>query len=105
MSARFIAGGRLVPAPPGARRVELDEELGAPRFLVRLADARGRPPQPVERAQEPTVGLALPADVAAPTPPGLAELIEPTVVADAEAGVRLDRVAGQLPEPGPPVEE
>jgi hypothetical protein len=35
----------------------------------------------------------------------LAELVEATVVADPEAGVPLDRVAGELTEPGPAVEE
>src|SRR5437763_276098 len=76
------------PAPPplavGRRpvRVELAEELGAAFGFVGLADGLGHAPQTVEGAQEAAVGLVPPADVARPSPPGLAKAIEAAVVAD-----------------------
>src|SRR5690242_17251812 len=104
INARFIAatssrGERMTlvgPAVPVG--FELVEELVAPLRFVGLADRLGRRAQPVERAQEAAVLLVAPADVARTAPAGLAQLVEPAVVADAEARVRLDVVARELAE-------
>src|SRR5262245_54599777 len=102
MRARFMSmclrgkPSRL-PALPGPFRVELTEELGAAQLLVFLADRARRPPEAVERAQEPLVGRVAPADIARAAPPRLAQPVEAAVVADAEVRVGLDIVAGELP--------
>src|SRR4051812_8354740 len=122
ISARFmrtlstLSGSRLVPGPrnrsaglslalPGPGRVQLEQELRTAGFLVGLADRRGGRAQAVEGPQEAPVGLVLPADVAAAAPAGLAELVEPSVVPDPEARVRVDRVLRELAEASPAVEE
>src|SRR5207247_2522180 len=89
----------------GPGRVELVEELGAAGLLVGLADATGLAPEAVEGPEEPEVlGVGGPHVAGAP-PAGLAQGVEPPVVADPEGGVALDVVAGVLAEPGPAVEE
>src|SRR6266511_15279 len=95
---------RLVasPIPIG---VELVEELVAPLRLVDLADRGGGGTQPVERTQEPAVRRVTPPDIPGPAPTRLSQRVEAAVVADPEAGVRLDVVTRQLAEPGPRVEE
>src|SRR3954468_23759666 len=122
ISARFmrtlstLSGSRLVPGPrnrsaglslalPRPGRVQLEQELRTAGLLVGLADRRGGGAQAVERPQEPPVGLVLEAHVPAAAPAGLAQLVEPAVVADTEARVRVDRVLGELAEAGPAVEE
>src|SRR5205823_8888575 len=86
-------------------RVELAQELGAPLLLVVLADRAGGGVEPVERPEEALIGRVAPSHVARPSPTRLAEPVEATVVADPEARVRLDVVAGELSEPGPRIEE
>ena len=87
------------------RRLELVEELGAAGLLVGLADRRRAAAQAVERAEEPAVGLVPPPHVARAPPARLPEPVEAAVVADPEARVGLDRVAGELAQAGPAVEE
>src|SRR5260370_42138724 len=110
MSARFMSGRlRGKPARLAALRaplrVELVEELCAPLLLVVLADRAGGGAQPVERPEEPLICRVPPPHVARAPPTGLAEPVEAPVVADPEARVRLDVVAGELPKAGPRIEE
>lgn len=84
---------------------ELQQELGAARLFVGLADGAGGRAHPVEGAQEPTVRLVLPADIARAPPAGLTQSIESAVIADAEACVGLDVVARECAELRPCVEE
>jgi probable phosphomutase (TIGR03848 family) len=85
--------------------LELIEELGAALRFVDLVDCSRAGAQPVEGAQEATVGLVGPAHVARAAPPRLAQPIEPAVVTDAVTGVRLDVVARELAQARPGVEE
>ena len=88
-----------------ARRVELEEEQVAAFGLVGLADRRGHLAETAQRPEEPTVGRLGPADVAAPPPTVGAQGVEPTVVADAVRRVPLDRVATEIAERRPRIEE
>lgn len=85
--------------------LQLVQELLAANGLVGLADAARGPAQTVQRAQEASVRLVLPTHEPGAAPSGLAQLVEPAVVADPEVCVRLDVVPGVLPEASPPVEE
>src|SRR5260370_35151805 len=110
MSARFMSGRlRGKPARLAALRaplrVELVEELCAPLLLVVLADRAGGGAQPVERPEEALIGRVPPPHVARAAPTGLAEPVEAPVAADPEAGVRLDLLAGELPEAAPPTRD
>ena len=74
--------------------------------LVGLADARRRPRRrPASARRNPRLVSWSPPHVARAAPAGLAQPVEAAVVADPEARVRLDVVAGELAEPGPAVEE
>ena len=81
------------------------EELVAAGFLVAFTDRGGTGAQAVERAEEPPVGGVLEAHVPRAPPPRLPQPVEAPVVPDPEAGVCLHRVARELTEPGPAVEE
>src|SRR5205823_13663363 len=110
ISARFMSGCLRGKAPRLAAlltpfRVELAQELGAPLLLVVLADRGGGDAQPVERPEEALIGRVRPPHVARSPPTRLAQAVEAAVVADPEARVRLDVVAGELPEAGPCIEE
>src|SRR2546429_4962795 len=108
MSARFMSGclggkARRLAALRTPFRVELAQELGAPLLLVVLADRGGGDAQPVQRPEEALIGRVSPPHVARSPPTRLAQAVEAAVVADPEARVRLDVVAGELPEAGPPL--
>ena len=69
-----------------------------------LADAVRGLAEPAQRPEEASVLLVDPAHVAAPPPTVRAQPIEPAVIADAEARVRLGVVTGQHAELRPGVE-
>jgi len=87
------------------RGIELTEERLAPLLLIDLADRRRGTGETGEGPQEAPVLLVGPPHVARAAPPVLAQPVEPSVVAHAEARVRLDVVASQLAEVRPGVEE
>src|SRR6266480_852265 len=106
MSARFMSWCLRGKAPRLAAlrtpfRVQLAQELGAPLLLVVLADRGGGGAQPVERPEEALIGRVPPPHIARSPPTRLAQAVEAAVVADPEARVRLDVVAGELPGAGP----
>ena len=70
--------------------------MGAPLFLIGLANSRGKLLKAGDRAQETAVGRMLPANVAASAPAALAKLIEATVIADSICRICLDVVASQV---------
>lgn len=81
------------------------QELVAARLFVGFADLGRSVAQPVERAEKTAVGLVRPPHVPAAPPARLAEPIEPSVIADSEARVRLGVVSCELAEARPAVEE
>src|SRR2546430_11024149 len=101
ISARFMSGCLRGKPPRLAAlrtpfRVELAQELGAPLLLVVLADRGGGGAQPVERPEEALIGRVPPPHVARSPPPRLAQAVQAAVVADPEAPVRFDALAGKL---------
>ena len=81
------------------------QELAAASLLVDLADLTRALAQAVERAEETAVRLVPPAHVPRTTPARLPEAIEAAVVTDAGVRVTLHRVARELSESSPTVEE
>ena len=92
---------RLAVRVRKARRIELHEEFGTPLGLVGLVNHVGTAAQSVEGVEETDVLGMRPADVARSAPAGLAELVEPAVVADAVVRVGLDVVTGTVAERAP----
>src|SRR5205807_4465880 len=89
-------------APVG---VELAQEELAPLLLVGLADAAGHAGQPGEAAKEAAVGRMAPPHVPRSPPSRPPQRVQAPVVPDAEVGVGLDVVAGQLAQPGPALQD
>ncbi len=77
----------------------------APLRLVGLADHCRHLTEAAERTQEPEVGLLGPSDEATPPPSRGPQGVEPPVIADPVRGVTLDRVATEITERSPRVEE
>ena len=70
-----------------------------------LADRRRHLAETTQRPEETPVRRLGPAHVAAPPPPVGPQRVEPPVVADPVAGIPLDRVASEIAERRPRVEE
>src|SRR3954470_21443063 len=85
-------------------RIALGEEDAAALGLVVLADTPGGLAEAAQRPEEAAVLLVGPADVAAAPPAVGPQPVEPTVVADAIAGVGLHVVPPEVAEAGPGVE-
>lgn len=101
--ARAVGGSVEIGGRPGG--IELPEEQGTPFGFVVLSDAFGGIGQSGEAAEEPSVVLVDPSDMAAPPPAVGSETIEASVIADPVGGIGLDIVAAELAEAGPTVEE
>src|SRR6516165_2521511 len=96
---------RLTLAPPIPLRIQLEKKEPAALLLVDFSDRASPKSQLIQRAQESSVALLPPADVARPPPPGSAKSIEAAVITDAAIGIRLDVVICRFGQGGPGLEQ
>lgn len=84
--------------------IQLQQEGRAALRFVGLTDLCSHPAEPVQTAEETTVGRMLPADVARATPTVGPKRVQTPVISHAVRAVALDRVTAEVAELGPRLE-